>query len=209
MNPQEPEQDRWAELAQELGLDPEPDAPARLKSAAAPESRPVAASGGRREKAEAEPAPEDATSEVAPPRGRRRRASASEEEPTEMAEPESPGAPEEPVEEKPSRGRRGRRGRRSEGRSRRGQARDSEGGGESAAEREDTPDSGETPRRRRARGRSQSAEPRPEAAVEKEGEDEVVHRTAEEEADEESSDVSKLNVPSWQELIASLYRPER
>jgi hypothetical protein len=39
---------------------------------------------------------------------------------------------------------------------------------------------------------------------------EVEHEpTAEEEEDEEVDDLSNLDVPSWQEIVASLYRPER
>jgi hypothetical protein len=39
---------------------------------------------------------------------------------------------------------------------------------------------------------------------------EVEHEpTAEEEDDDDADDLSNLDVPSWQEIVASLYRPER
>lgn len=76
-----------------------------------------------------------------------------------------------------------------------------------------------TPERSRRRGRGRSRrgkeerQPSParaapvEAELEEEPE-ELVRRTGDEEEDE-GEDMSSLNVPSWQELIASLYRPDR
>lgn len=71
--------------------------------------------------------------------------------------------------------------------------------------------------RRRGRGRSRRGKEEREQGppravpVEIESEDEpeeLVRRTVGEEEDE-GEDMSTLNVPSWQELIASLYRPDR
>jgi ribonuclease E len=79
---------------------------------------------------------------------------------------------------------------------------------------EETP---EEPARRRGRrrGRSRKGERESEpaqASETEEAEEEVVSEEparVEEEEDDEMDDLSNWNVPSWQELIASLYRPER
>jgi hypothetical protein len=75
-----------------------------------------------------------------------------------------------------------------------------------------------TPRRGRRRGRTRKGERESEPTVTEEAaetveeEEEVVSEEpprVEEDDDEEVDDLSNWNVPSWQELIASLYRPER
>jgi hypothetical protein len=80
----------------------------------------------------------------------------------------------------------------------------------SGTENEEKADRG--PRRRRSRGRNPEREEAPRVAVKandnepddaEEGELEPVSR------DEEVDDLSNWNVPTWAELIGSLYRPER
>ncbi|HBI45317.1 MAG TPA: hypothetical protein DDY78_21065 [Planctomycetales bacterium] len=74
-------------------------------------------------------------------------------------------------------------------------------------------ESDQRPRRRRSRGRAPEREEAPRVAAVKE-DDEAPREVEEEERepagrDEEVDDLSNWNVPSWAELIGSLYRPER
>jgi hypothetical protein len=78
------------------------------------------------------------------------------------------------------------------------------------AEREEESD--QHPRRRRSRGRPPEREEAPRATVKESDEDspELEEEDLEPAArDEEVDDLSNWNVPTWSELIASLYRPER
>ena len=74
-------------------------------------------------------------------------------------------------------------------------------------------ESGQRPRRRRSRGRAPEQEEAPRVVAV--GEDDEAPREIEEEElepvgrDEEVDDLSNWNVPSWAELIGSLYRPDR
>jgi ribonuclease E len=127
--------------------------------------------------------------------------------------PSETGEPGE-TEERPSRGRR-RRGRRG-GRGERA-ANEPEAEGETepstAPDESDSDDESAPSHGRRRRGRSRSrrakdAEPvTEEAALDEEVDEEETPE--EEDADEEVDTLSDWNVPSWQELISSLYRPDR
>jgi hypothetical protein len=123
------------------------------------------------------------------------------------------------LEDRPRRGR--RRGRRSE-KSRReqeGESResgDSEGAGDEPAKESPAADQ-PVQERRRGRGRSRGEGKRietanaPDTDEDEGGMEEVPEDAAqtEDEADEEEISFANWTVPSWQELIASLYRPER
>jgi hypothetical protein len=118
-------------------------------------------------------------------------------------------APGEPEEE--PRRRRRRRGRRS-GQGRKEQEREpaaADVGEEPALEAETEPEAAEDVERE-PRGRRR----RVDAKVETEDDDDVDDKTEEADTQEddtpdEMDDLSDWNVPSWQDLIASLYRPER
>jgi hypothetical protein len=124
----------------------------------------------------------------------------------------------EAAEDQPRHGRR-RRGRRS-GKSRREQEGESRQSGDSEGNepaKESSSADQPVQERRRGRGRSRGESERIETAKEPDsdedegGMEEVPEETAqtEDEADEEEISFANWTVPSWQELIASLYRPER
>ena len=210
MSEQDPERQRWDELAKELGL--EPPAPAVAESPAvpvAPRPEPIPAMHiplhqesepnllWPAEDPLAEPEPESVPAEAAA---------------DEAMEPPAALGP--TPEEQPGRGR--RRGRRS-GRGQRsgGRAPAEAGSAEASVE----PDAGSAPGdsddspRQRGRGRGRGRQGRPAAtAVLAEGEEEVVlpePTTADDIEDADVFDPSKWDVPSWQDLIDSLYRPDR
>src|SRR2546428_801940 len=104
MSDQDQDQDRWAALARELGL--EPSSPPQ-----APRPKPPVSAEKTMEVAE-KPAP-PVEREVAPPRGQRQPIAAPEaaelpsaQEPQPSAEPSAPAAQAEGEEDRPSRGRR-------------------------------------------------------------------------------------------------------
>jgi hypothetical protein len=221
-------ENHWDSLAELLGLPPEPkpapppppeETPTEKDHTQEAEPQEIPKAGGRSLESEAvEPAERDAH------RGRHRWAPFGEEEPEELAplhSPEQPAeitAPEvaqeqqaavEPEEtepeEKESRSG-GRRGRRS-GKGRSSRSASAEGEGE---ETQAEPEAEKTDRaRRRGRGRSRQSRSR---STEAETAEAVDREGAEEEPDLKDEDLDTLsdwNVPSWAELIASLYRPER
>jgi ribonuclease E len=135
-------------------------------------------------------------------------------EPIEELDREAPPAPERESADDESgrrrRGRRGRRGKRPESPTteKEGDA-DATVGMEPAAAKEESPERENRGRRGRGRQRQRSAkiaEPQPaeqdELATDEAANDNDI-------GDDEPNDLSEWNVPSWQELIASLYRPER
>jgi hypothetical protein len=205
------QREHWQAIAEQLGLDAEPESAIR-------ESIPAKEPLWRLEKPPTEPLPEvgdslpEEAEEVIP---------FIEERPLEtpIAEPFGAGIefaekePEQPAElerERPSRGRgRRRRGGREEESSGRDQSRESS---ETATVREkSTREESEEERGRRDRGRGRhrtGKSTRPVGA----SSDVKTAKDQEPEPDdeiEELGDFSIWNVPSWNELIASLYRPER
>jgi len=104
------------------------------------------------------------------------------------------------------RGRRGRRGKKPETAATEGEGRAGEKPGKGEEESRKREGSG---RQGRGRPRQRTAKPtEPEAA---EPEEPVTEAAADDSdfGDDEPTNPSEWNVPSWQELIASLYRPER
>lgn len=199
-------QDRshWDELARQLGLEPEqsgrkPEAPA--KPIRSPE--PVA------ERSPETHAPEPAFEEdryEAGPHEDRFEEIASE-------QPVEPHEAEEPAAEEPPQRRRGRQGRAGGRRGRRSRDETAAEPGDTGEVVAETPPQEETaaeqePGRRRGRRRGRrDAEP-----VEGESKAEPAEEAAAAEEDDSIEEVDTLsdwNVPSWNELIASLYRPER
>ncbi len=230
--------ERWRRLEEELGLPPAPmpgEAPAARAlvvkpeepTAEAPATLPfeepeaVPQRGRRRRPAaredEAPPPPEPAVAEVS-------LTITTEEHIVITSQPveSSQGAEERAAEEEKRRPRR-RRGRRS-GKAAAApaaestaepitDANDDEVSVEPAEPREEED---EGPRRGRGRGRGRGRKPEPVAARTDSDEDEVVsddddleQPERQEDTDEEITDFRNWTVPSWQDLIASLYRPER
>jgi hypothetical protein len=128
----------------------------------------------------------------------------------ELESREPPTRKKESVEEESGRRHRGRRGRRG-GKRAEGPATVGEGEVTAKDEPGEATEEESPERERRGRGRS-----RPRSAKTAEPEtaeqDEPVKEEAADDSDfgdDEPNDLSEWNVPSWQELIASLYRPER
>jgi len=227
------EVDHWSRLAEEFGLPPDSESAPALP-ARAPEPMPPpralvdqpSAPIGREPRADGEP----------PARGRRRRSSAQEPEPVRaeaaeevpVAEADGNAAPvaEEggPDGEKrrPSRRRRGRRSgkgatagevsERVEGAPVEAEDASPDEKAGPGDEPSDEESDGDRSRRKRGRGRGrkkpvvvEKSEPVEDAA----DEDLEQPEPQDEETDEEMTNFSNWSVPSWQELIASLYRPER
>ena len=215
MTPGDDLQQRWRELAEQLGLPPESAAEAIAASAVVgkPEAGPVSTAVNQH-RPEAVPEPPSRHADVQEvPRimhdqkeaDLKRHSSSTEEE------------------RRPSRGRgRGRRGSRSaEGRSRQGAEStrsDVEQGASmdlTGAEETSEPAPTQEPARRRERGRGRRAKATRDAtdtpAVTDEQEDlrakEDILVSAPE--DDDADDMSGWSIPSWQDLIDSLYRPER
>jgi len=233
--PEQDEQDRWSQLARELGLEPGPE-----PAAAPPPAPPAVPEPPREPVAKALPArQEEPPAEELLPRARRRRESAPPEQRADLAthgeelfgEPAAAalGAPESA--ERPAEVASGDEDHRP-GRRRRGRRADHNGAadapmapgepGTEPVEAEGPPSEPqgeaageERPRRRRGRGRRRGsapnaeAPPRAEALPRVSAEPETIEMEdmippSDEEADQ---DLSGWNVPTWQELIASLYRP--
>jgi ribonuclease E len=174
--------DHWNELARQLGLDAEPAA----------SSRPT------RRTAE-EPAAKSAAPALAhadESRGENTPAQSEEREPD-----DEPASDESPRRQRGGRGRSGRRGRRSS-------RKDEEQPSAESSEGSSEPKEPSAERKGRRRGRRR----RDTEAEETEAKREPVEATMAEEEDDRLEEVDTLsdwNVPSWNELIASLYRPER
>jgi ribonuclease E len=215
----EPEDnDRWRSLAEELGLPP------TSEDAPSPADAVVRSEQPRSARAEPDPvkAEEYAESTPAeqerPARGRRRRGRSADraESKAETAGGEaSLPTSEAPGEEERHRRRRRRRGSKSSTSSELETTGEETTEESSASVEEKETDSGERPRRRRRR-RVKKAELEGETVDVVESEEdreEVVEeepiRVEEEDDDEEAEDFSTWNVPSWAEIIAGLYRPER
>jgi hypothetical protein len=216
------QRDHWQAIAEQLGLSPEGDAAAQAVSPEQPEpqSRQVYAKPPAQasEPDRAASAPVFSPSSPKPPQEDFKVNLVEKKEPV----PEPPaqeshvsppeGQAEKPGEDEPESAprRRGRRrGRDEEGpRADRGKRRAEERSFSPAAPARAEPGEAlDRGRGRRRRGRS-SAEEEPDLA----SEPEVSAAVDESEADDEIAelgDFSNWNVPSWNELIASLYRPER
>jgi hypothetical protein len=208
-------QRHWRELAEQLGLPPEPAEP-RASAAYVPQNpeadidlpavEPKIEEGGR----DYPPATADLIEGTKPSVARETPAAAEQTQP----------------EEEPRRTSVGRRRRRRPSRHPEESGRDAEPT-EPAEEAtstdeppivEETREDGDAPRgrsRRRGRGRSRrkkevadnSEKP---VAVEEESEPtQKSPQTADEDADDDGNDMSGWSIPSWQELIDSLYRPDR
>jgi hypothetical protein len=116
---------------------------------------------------------------------------------------DEPQEPREPAEDKQRRGRRrkGRRGRRDDRR----ETAPEEGGADTSVESVEEDDTESQPH-----GWKSSAAEAPVAETDDQDDDEAELPAQEAELDDEEDDtLSDWNVPSWTELIASLYRPER
>jgi hypothetical protein len=199
----------WRDLAEQLGLPPEPaERPAEppLTPAAVPALR-RARESSEESQTEAFPRPVTEGEIVENAHG------AAAESPSEISVT--------PEEHRASRGRRrGRRGGRGAG-SRTAQTATAEGapdetpGAEVSAGAEETPEEPSSRDRSPGRGRGRSRHRR--AAVEETEEPATVEDEVEEEptpepsadSDDEEEDLSGWSIPSWQELIDSLYRPDR
>src|SRR5262249_12286334 len=205
------DQQRWQALFEDLGLPPEPETKrGSATSHSEPQPEPVARKASGEEAASSEAVTEK---EEASPRGRRRRVPLTEERESDVetvvadaessAEKEEKGATEASEAQEAPRGRRRRR---------RGKAAPAAEEAEAAPTSEEAQEPArEGPvdkggRRRRGPGgkkRESEGQPRSEAT----GEAAERDQAAEEEV--EVDDMSDWVVPSWNELIASLYRPER
>jgi hypothetical protein len=223
-------EDHWKALAEQLGLAPEPDRPAppapRVRAEADEDrsaSRPPAVRRGD------QPIYEDAGETPAVQHERVRPEPVRGPEPAEPWEPDEagPGTEVGPTGEagRAPDERTGRRRRRRRGGKERGARRETgeaepleEAAGTHEATLEKEPDERPAGRhRRRGRGRDRPppdqtdqevAEPAPEEDMPaEEGEATAVAET--DEPDEELPSPGEWNVPSWQDLIDSLYRPDR
>ncbi len=218
------QREHWQAIAEQLGLAPDPSQPCAAPAESdlpppMPEEEPVAEVSAPAVEREplAEPAP--------PRRGRRGRPDQAEKQPVLRERPnsmpraeagthESAAPTGQSEEEGTRRGRRRRSGRSAAPTENRPRA--SEASAEISDEAEAPDEPASHPKRRgRGRNRSKKAElekPRPARGENKEPAAEPVAPPGAEREDEELDDVRSLsnwNVPSWNELIASLYRPER
>jgi len=125
-------------------------------------------------------------------------------EPTESVAEEMQPAAEESAAEDPDRRRRGRRGRRGQ-KPETATAKD-KGRGKGEVEAHEKEEGG---RRGRGRPRQRTSKPPLAEAVEKDEPETIEAAVDSDFGDDEPTDLSEWNVPSWQDLIASLYRPER
>lgn len=199
-----PEADHWHELAQQLGLEPDakPAAKVEARSVAPAPSEPAARPPAvQRQPVWEESPPLDMV--VSEEREDRTESAALESE-TEIADP-----PEEDAEAaKPAAGgrRRRRRGGTKRGPERAGEERPPREGGSAGDDDRERP-------RRRGRGRPRSAPVVAESEpIEPDETDELPDEPAPPryaDDDEPVETFSNWTVPSWNELIASLYRPER
>jgi hypothetical protein len=217
------EREHWQAIAEQLGLSPEPEEPSaseveRKQTHPEPQHKRTGEQAAspieRAELLEEEPSPR---------RGRRGRTMRTEEEAAERAEPKKPPTEESedtaahlapPGEERPvpKRGRQ-RRSARSPARPER-EASDTPSDVLSSGEIEEADQAAERPKRRsRGRGRQKkTGEIKTSPKTVKDDEQGHTPSAPDEEEETEAEDVRSLsnwNVPSWNELIASLYRPER
>lgn len=216
MHDQPPSSRRWDDLARELGLEPEPEPTLPAQTFSPPPLAPPAEADLRQART---PKPEP-TAQRDQERGAFIREPVESEFPSSVEEPpgqegnaDAPGP-----EDRPRRGRRGRRSGKND-RGPRERAAGEEQPDQPAAETRSASeeDADDQPRRRgrgrgRGRGRPRAEEPVPEpesAEIPEPGDSEAVSTTDSELDADEVSDLSGWNVPSWQELISSLYRPER
>jgi ribonuclease E len=202
------EHDRWASLAEELGLPPEGQE-MRAASPVAPQANKPSVDAAEAEPSEPPPAVEDEP----PARGRRRRSPSAASVEVKAKAPGKKAAPDE--EERPRRRRR-RRGSKATVETEAGSAETPtiEASSASPAEGEEASDD-ERPRRRRRRGKITDKDNEPQVIAETEAEEltesvaEEPARDDEDDEDEETEDFSTWNVPVWAEIIAGLYRPDR
>jgi ribonuclease E len=200
--------DHWSRLASELGLESEPRESTGRSFAETPRPEPT------EEPAELTNPDESADEPPAPQRGRRRRGTAEREaEVTALTEAEPPAEPDllddEPPPERP---RRGRKPASEEGENTEENVASTEERGESASS-EEAP---KRRRRRRSRKRRGGDQSEPVAAESSESTD-TEGETADAEATPEPAEdnepapevIADWNVPSWNDLIASLHRPDR
>src|SRR5262245_21632146 len=199
-------EDHWARLASELGLEGEPNtSPNRPAPRREPADDPAESTNPHDEEF------------AAPPRGRRRRsASEREADTTALSEGEPPAEPDlvdvEPPPEKP------RRGRKSANAEADVPVDDRDESTASAEEAPESPKEEAPKRRRRRRSRKRrSGEPPETVAAEAAESTDPDEDTSEVEAAPEPAEddepapevIADWNVPSWNDLIASLYRPDR
>lgn len=213
-NEEASERNRWEELWEQLGVPPEP--------AAQKEAPPVAKHEFPR-KIEAksayqplEPEPEEpaeakfiqeSTIEVADDKIREPvEAGFDQVEMSPHLEAEDNEASAERTKERAPRRRRGRRSSKSSA-DKETASEETGNIGESAAEEEKSPERAR--RRGRGRGRSKKVSERPGAEEMPEDEEKVETTEAVNDDNEEIDNLSDWNIPSWAELIASLYRPDR
>ena len=218
------EREHWQAIAEQLGLAPEPEEPSAPAVSpdsvhSKPEHEPVAAQAGP----PVEPA--ELSEDESPRRGRRGRSTRTVEEAARREEPEKLPTEEprnketgvEPVqtaEEKPAakRGRRRRSARSSPSTERK--ASEITSGVPASSEIEERDQPAERPKQR-GRGRDRQKKTAAVRTSQKAASDEQPGSNVSapgEEEEIEAEDVRSLsnwNVPSWSELIASLYRPER
>jgi hypothetical protein len=212
MTNQEEHRSHWDELAEQLGLGPEKPAPAVRTVAAAPNPPPRHYA----EKEQVVRAEVLVDEETSFPRGKRGEPEAPARAPEETSESlpdldaESGSVDEEAEKSQDSQGRgRRRRRRRSKPDDPRSADESSEAAPAAAATDEDKAPRG---RSRRERGRRHPDAEKPPARrqeVVKDQEEAPPSKTPPAEEDDDLDDLSNWQAPSWQELIASLYRPER
>jgi ribonuclease E len=207
--------DHWTRLANELGLEPDPDRPPPARADVAKDH----ADHGF------EPAGDEPS---APPRGRRRRhAPEREAETTALTAGEPPAEPDLLDDEPPhSAGGRPRRGRKAADAESTDRADDESAGGatesdletevgEEASAGAKPVEEADKPRRRRRRSRRKKANDQPETAAggaddtDAAATETVTADAADEDEDPAPEVIADWNVPSWNDLIASLYRPDR
>jgi hypothetical protein len=203
------EKDRWNELADLLGLPPDQKAPQSAAPPAAPPppSHPPAASPPEAPKRRhVEPSPEFAAAEV-PARDVVEPPEPMEAPPASAASTEREPVREEEAEHGRRGGRRRGRGHRNDGRDRDNHSRRGSPAGEDNGDAESA--NGEHARV----DSSDREEPISRGDLDEEilepEEAEISEPVAEEDDDEEIDKLTDWNVPSWSELIGSLYRPER
>ncbi len=214
------EREHWQAIAEQLGLAPEPEVPS------GPQAKPNPAPVSREENQAAQPSaplvePEKRPREPPPRRGRRGR-SARGDEPEqreksrpplheEAARKETGAEPTRSAEEGTGRGRRRRSARNSAATE--SKARGSDAAVDTPSQREETRKAADRSKRGRGRGRQKTAEAvnadREPAAKQQIDEEIAVSQGAEDAELDDVRSLSHWNVPSWNELIASLYRPDR
>jgi hypothetical protein len=202
----------WDELAEQLGLEPEKPTQSASETAAVPDPAPF--------RAEEEPPAQVANSyeDLEASFGQDQRQAvptpvqALDESGDSLPEPDAelPQIDDESERSEGSKGRgRRRRRRRSKAAEENAAPEPTETGTENGAENED-----EAPRRRSRRGRGRRrADEDERSSRRKDAADDAEHAPASTspfaEEDDEMDDLSNWQAPSWQELIASLYRPDR